>query len=41
MSRDAVLEELRREIDPAEYAAIRELWKTQVADVESKCLGHA
>jgi predicted ester cyclase len=28
MSRDAVLEELRREVDPTEYDAIRELWKT-------------
>jgi hypothetical protein len=28
MSRDAVIELLRREIDPAEYAEIRELWKT-------------
>jgi predicted ester cyclase len=28
MSRDAVLELLRREVDPAEYDEIRELWKT-------------
>ena len=28
MSRDAVLEQLRRDVDPAEYDEIRELWKT-------------
>jgi predicted ester cyclase len=28
MSRDAVIDLLRREVDPAEYAEIRELWKT-------------
>jgi predicted ester cyclase len=27
MSHDAILEQLRREVDPAEYAEIRELWK--------------
>jgi predicted ester cyclase len=28
MSHDAILEQLRREVDPAEYDEIRELWKT-------------
>ena len=28
MSRDAVLEQIRRDLDPAEYDEIRELWKT-------------
>ena len=28
MSHDAILEQLRRDVDPAEYAEIRELWKT-------------